>query len=174
MSEIQKKKKQIQEKIKTHAAMLDSLHSELKRLENDKNNNPAKEAWLKAVLYITNPFARFNKSAKQQIADPELFDLLKDINKLQDLIIKVLNNPQKLKSQKAIEKTQKKLQVIKDKILANPAYISQRYSDSMNVKETLEEWQNADTFLSGMKDIFHIQALSVTGANTNLDQSVTS
>ena len=160
MTETQNKEKEIRQKIEQHEALIESLRTHLKETQNNKAYGPTKGYWLKTVQACTSPFAKLNKSIESYLADPDLHNLEKDILKLQDICIKFYKNQNKLDTQNKITKAQLKLSKLKEKILANPAYISQKYSDEMNVKETLDEAENLQNVLFELIQMISAQILT--------------
>lgn len=145
------KDKEIKNRIQTHEAMIESLQTQLREVTRNRPYGPIKGAWLKTMKACTSPFASYNKSVTSYLEDPSLHRLEKDINKIQDLCLFLQKNPKAVSTEKKLIKSKIKLMKLEQKILANPAYISQKYDDSMNVKETLEEVSNTKLALDGLE-----------------------
>jgi len=157
------KTEEIRNKIKMHREMIGSLRASLKEAENNSPYGPTKQFYLETMKSITEPLANYNRNVKKYLADPYLFNLEKDINKLQEIVFKTYENYKSYNSEKKIIKRLLKMLKIEKRILANPAYISQSYPDSMNVKETLDEYVNVRAFLNELQDMLKVHHVSTNG-----------
>lgn len=157
------KTNEIKDQIKIHKAMIESLSAQLKEKESNKPYSDAKKVWLQTLKVCTKPFAIYHKNVSSYLEDPELYVLEKDIIKIQDTCLKITLSSNTFSSEKQITKAIKKLEKLEKKILANPSYISQRYKDCMNVKETLDEVLNVRTFLFELKNMLIAQILTQPG-----------
>jgi hypothetical protein len=157
------KTNEIKEQIRVHKAMIESLSIQLKEKKSNKPYSDVKKAWLQTMKVCTKPFAVYHKNINSYLDDPEIYALEKDIIKIQDACLKITLNSSTFTSEKHITKAIQKLIKLEKKILANPSYISQRYEDCMNVKETLDEVLNVRTFLFELKNMLTAQILTQPG-----------
>ncbi len=157
MTQTEPKTDDIKTRIDTHSAIIESLKTQLKEARNQRPYGSMREGWLKTMKAVTSPFAAYNKNIQSYLKDPQLHELAKDIIKLQNFCLKILKKRDKIKELKAITKFEEKLLKLEQKVLANPAYLSERYDKSMNVKETLEESFNLKSYLHELKNKFQVQ-----------------
>ncbi len=148
------KNEEIKSRIDTHNAMIESLKTQLKEAESQRPYGSMREGWLKTMKAVTSPFANYNRNIQSYLKDPELHELEKAITKIQDFCLKMHNTHSKFKNIKQVIKSEIKLSKLEQKVLANPAYISQRYSESMNINETFEEVSHMKRFFDELKNRF--------------------
>jgi hypothetical protein len=148
---------ELEKTIKNHEAIIHSYRTQLNEV------NLTKKWWLKSMKACTTPFAMYNKNINSYLSDPELHNLAKDTLKLQDICLKIQKTHHTLKTENKVIKAELKLFKLEQKVLANPAYISQRYNDLMNVKETLEEVLRTKELITGIKDLFKLQVITQMG-----------
>jgi len=157
------KNEEIKNKINTHNAMIESLNAQLKEAKSLRPYGSTRSLWLQSMKAMTSPFANYNRNIQSYIADPELHNLEKEIIKLQDFCLKIQKKHLKFNNLKKVIKSEAKLLKLEQKVLANPAYISQRYGESMNINETFEEVSHIKGFFSELKDKFKIHIPLTTG-----------
>ena len=91
--------------------------------------------------------------------------------------LKIQEKHLKFNTLKKVTKSEEKLFKLEQKVLANPAYISQRYNESMNVNETLEEVSHMKRFFDDLKNRFKIRIPLTAGVEEaeaiNLVQKLT-
>ena len=170
MPKTKEKSDEIRQEIQLHRDMIGSLRVKLKEVEDHDPYAQLKEYYLKSMRAMTSPFARYNNNLRKQLNDPELYLLEKDTIQIQNLCLKCLNNQSNYNNLKKITKFKTKLAILEKKVLANPAYISQRYDDFVNVKETFEELSHVKHFLSGLEDMLKVQILTSPGIANNANE----
>ena len=177
MTKTNQKNEEIKGRIDSHNAMIESLKTQLKEAEKQRPYGSMREGWLKTMKAMTSPFANYNRNIQSYLKDPELHDLEKDIIKLQDFCLKIQEKHLKFNTLKKVTKSEEKLFKLEQKVLANPAYISQRYNESMNVNETLEEVSHMKRFFDDLKNRFKIRIPLTAGVEEaeaiNLVQKLT-
>jgi hypothetical protein len=153
----------IEEKLEAQIALNVSLKIRLNELSSSQSYGSTKGAFLKTMKVMTSPFARYHQNLNTYLENPDLHQLEKDIIRVQDLCVKIPNK--NLNSEKKIFKIKEKLFELENKVLANPAYLSHSYSESLNVKETLEEVEHAYTALSVAQNALMLQIMKSLPTN---------
>ena len=169
MTKAEQKIKELESTIRNYDAMLESLKKQLAETKKQDPYGPVRKAWLVTMKTCTEPFAKYNKNINAYMEDPDLYKLEKDINKLQEIVFKTYENYKSYNSEKKIIKRLLKISKIEEKVLANPAYISQKYDDSMNVEKTLGNTSDAKTLLSELLITLKVQILPQAGLDKIAD-----
>tara|TARA_B100001765_G_scaffold84713_1_gene51836 strand:- start:218 stop:739 length:522 start_codon:yes stop_codon:yes gene_type:complete len=141
--------------IKEMEKEIDSLKAKLKQEKGKRPYGSAKGVWLNSMRIATSPFATYHKSIQGYLQDPELHEFAKLIRKTQDFCLKIQKKKDAFSSSKVL-KTIEKLVIIENKVLNHSVYINEKYKESMNVKETLEEVNNLKDRLREREEKFKI------------------
>jgi len=145
----------LKSRIKAHRAMIESLRTQIKAIEQDRPYGSTKNAWLKTVKCLTSPFASANKNVNEYINNPDLYHLKDTFEEAEKLLAKINDNDEKLFNLKYVEKFLEKLEEIEKAIYENPAMIT---SDLSNDDETkiLTKLEQVKALLNNQKRLLEM------------------